>query len=359
MHKKVHKVLIVDDSVVFRTLLNEIISSDPYLEVVGLAIDPYDAREKIKKLNPDVITLDIQMPKMDGVQFLRNLMRLHPLPVVMISTLTQHGAEATLEALEIGAIDYFPKPTDNIALHMSNYAQLVIEKVTMAATANMNTKKMKNALINEISVAGSQLNSNFDVIAIGASTGGTEAIRHLLEVLPAMMPPIVITQHIKAVFSRPFAERLHRASKLQVEALSSDIVPLINGRVYVAPGDNHMIVVKKGSSYYAQRFDSEPVQRHKPSVDVLFSSIAKAAGSKGLAILLTGMGKDGANGMQEMAEEGATTVAQDEQSSVVWGMPKAAIDLGGVSCILPLDKISYFIVKKVYSRVPLENKVLE
>ncbi len=359
MLKKVHKVLIVDDSALFRTLLSEIISSDPYLEVVGLAVDPYDAREKIKALNPDVITLDIQMPKMDGVQFLRNLMRLHPLPVVMISTLTQHGAEATLEALEIGAIDYFPKPTDNIAEHMGNYSQLVIEKVKMAATANMNPKTRKKLSINEISVIGRQLNSHFDVIAIGASTGGTEAIRHLLEVLPATMPPIVITQHIKSVFSKSFAERLHRASKLQVEALCSDKAPLINGRVYVAPGDTHMIVVKKGTRYYAQRCDSDPVQRHKPSVDVLFSSIAKAAGSKALAILLTGMGKDGAKGMQEMAEKGAITVAQDENSSVVWGMPKAAIELEAVTCILALDKISNFIVKKVYSKVLLKNKVLE
>ena len=242
---------------------------------------------------------------------------------------------------------------------MANYSQLVIEKVKMAATANMNPKTRKNLSINEISVAGSQLNSHFDLIAIGASTGGTEAIRHLLEVLPATMPPIVITQHIKSVFSKSFAERLHRASKLQVEVLSSDKAPLINGRVYVAPGDTHMIVVKKGTRYYAQRCDSDPVQRHKPSVDVLFSSIAKAAGSKGLAVLLTGMGKDGAKGMQEMAEKGAVTVAQDENSSVVWGMPKAAIELEAATCILALDKISNFIVKKVYSKVTLKNKVLE
>lgn len=234
MGKKVHKVLIVDDSAVFRALLSEIIDSDPQLEVVGVAVDPYEAREKIKKLKPDVITLDIEMPKMDGVQFLKNLMRLHPMPVVMISTLTQHGAEATLAALDIGAVDYFPKPTENVASEMSNYRQLVVEKVKMAATANIAGAVHRSP--KEISVTGRQLNSPYDIIAIGASTGGTEAIRNVLEALPELMPPIVITQHIKAVFSKSFAERLHRVSKLHVEELSTDQAPLINGRVYVAPG---------------------------------------------------------------------------------------------------------------------------
>lgn len=348
MDKRVYKVLIVDDSALFRALLRDIIDSDPQLEVIGLAIDPFDAREKIKKLKPDVVTLDIEMPKMDGVQFLRNLMRLHPLPVVMISTLTQHGAEATLEALHIGAIDYFPKPTENVAEEMNAYRQLVIEKVKMAATANLNG--VVKAKAKKINVSGRKLNFNYEIIGIGASTGGTEAIRYLLEVLPAMMPPIVITQHIKSVFSQSFAKRLNRASMLQVEALCSENAPLVNGRVYVAPGDHHMRVQKKAGHYYASPCDGEPVHRHKPSVDVMFSSIAQAAGSKGLSILLTGMGKDGAQGMLEMKRAGAMTVVQDENSSVVWGMPKAALKLEAAQNVLPLDKIAAYLINEVYSR---------
>ncbi|NGN98135.1 chemotaxis response regulator protein-glutamate methylesterase [Grimontia sp. S25] len=346
MGKKVHRVLIVDDSAVFRALLSEIIDSDPQLEVVGAAVDPYEAREKIKKLKPDVITLDIEMPKMDGVQFLRNLMRLHPMPVVMISTLTQHGADATLAALDLGAVDYFPKPTENVAAEMSHYRQLVIEKVKMAATANIAGATHRQQ--SDISVSGRNLRSDFDIIAIGASTGGTEAIRHVLEALPEMMPPIVITQHIKAVFSKSFAERLNRASKLHVEELSSDKAPLVNGRVYVAPGDFHMQVVKRSGRYYCVRSDGEPVQRHKPSVDVMFSSVAEAAGSRALSILLTGMGKDGAQGMLEMRHAGAVTVAQDEKSSVVWGMPKAAVEIEAAQQVLPLEKVATYLVGKVY-----------
>ncbi|AMG30188.1 chemotaxis response regulator protein-glutamate methylesterase [Grimontia hollisae] len=346
MGKRVHKVLIVDDSAVFRALLSEIIASDPRLEVVGVAVDPYDAREKIKKLKPDVLTLDIEMPKMNGVQFLRNLMRLHPMPVVMISTLTQHGADATLAALDIGAIDYFPKPTENVVAEMGQYRQLVIEKVQMAATANITGAARYSS--GEVSVSGRQLQSDFDIIAIGASTGGTEAIRHVLEALPGVMPPIVITQHIKAVFSKSFAERLNRASNLHVEELSTDKAPLVTGRVYVAPGDHHMQVVKHSGRYYCVKNDAEPVQRHKPSVDVMFSSIADAAGSKALSVLLTGMGRDGAEGMLEMRQAGAVTVAQDENSSVVWGMPRAAIEIEAAQHVLPLEKIATYLVGKVY-----------
>ncbi|WP_407331399.1 chemotaxis response regulator protein-glutamate methylesterase [Enterovibrio sp. 27052020O] len=346
MGKRVHRVLIVDDSAVFRALLSDVINSDPQLEVVGVAVDPYEAREKIKKLKPDVITLDIEMPKMDGVQFLRNLMRLHPMPVVMISTLTQHGAEATLAALEIGAVDYFPKPTENVASEMSNYRQLVVEKVKMAATANIAGAVHRSP--SEISVSGRQLNAAYDIIAIGASTGGTEAIRNVLEALPEMMPPIVITQHIKAVFSKSFAERLNRASRLQVEELSSDRAPLVSGRVYVAPGDQHLKVVKRSGRYYCTTCDSEPVQRHKPSVDVMFASVAEAAGGRSLAVLLTGMGRDGAQGMLAMRHEGALTVAQDENSSVVWGMPRAAVEIEAAQQVLPLDKIATYLVGKVY-----------
>lgn len=346
MIKRVYKVLIVDDSEVFRALLSEIINSSPQLNVVACAVDPYEAREKIKKFKPDVITLDIEMPKMDGVQFLRNLMRLHPLPVVMISSLTTHGADATLAALEIGAIDYFPKPDGNLIAEMNAYRQLVIEKVKMAAMANI--RSAVHATSDEINVSGRQLNGKIDIIAIGASTGGTEAIRHLLQVLPEMMPPIVITQHIKPFFSKSFAARLNRAAKLQVEELSGDKAPLVNGRVYVAPGDYHLTVIKKAGRYYCCRCDAEPVQRHKPSVDVMFSSVAETAGAKSMSVLLTGMGKDGAQGMLEMKNAGGMTVAQDEKSSVVWGMPRAAVALEAAQHVLSLDKISAYLVSKVY-----------
>ncbi len=346
MKKRAQKVLIVDDSAVFRALLSEIIDADPQLDVVGLAVDPYEAREKIKKLKPDVITLDIEMPKMDGVQFLRNLMRLHPMPVVMISTLTQHGAEATLAALEIGAVDYFPKPTDNVAAELYTYRQLVVEKVKMAANANIAGAIHKPS--GEISVSGRQLSHDIDIIAIGASTGGTEAIRNVLEALPELMPPIVITQHIKAVFSKSFSARLNRISKLTVEELATDKAPLINGRVYVAPGDAHLKIIKKAGRYYCTRSDSDPVQRHKPSVDMMFSSIAQTAGKRAMSVLLTGMGRDGAQGMLEMRQQGAITVAQDEHSSVVWGMPRAAVELEAAQHVLPLDKIATYLVGKVY-----------
>lgn len=350
----VHKVLIVDDSAVFRMLLREIIDSDPNLEVVGCAIDPYEAREKIKQTQPDVITLDIEMPKMNGIQFLSNLMRLHPLPVVMISTLTQHGAEATIAALDLGAVDYLPKPSENLASKISSYRSLVVEKIKMAAKANI--KKSSLISSKQINISHRKFNSPFDIIAIGASTGGTEAIRHILEVLPDKMPPIIITQHIKAVFSKSFAERLNRASKLRVEEVSSDLVPMVNGHVYVAQGNFHLKVLKKSNRYYCYRCDGEPVERHKPSVDIMFSSAAKAGGDKVLSVLLTGMGKDGAQGMFEVHRHGGMTIAQDKATSVIWGMPKAAIDLEAVQIILPLEKIANYIVEKVYKRELLSDK---
>lgn len=347
MSNRVYKVLVVDDSAVFRAIISEILSSDPHLEVVGTAVDPFEAREKIKKLNPDVLTLDIEMPRMDGVQFLRNLMRLRPMPVVMISTLTQHGAEATLAALEIGAVDYFPKPQNDVAAEIATYRQLVVEKVKMAATANVAGALKHGA--SDVSTEGRTFNKRaFDIIALGASTGGTEALRVVLEALPEKMPPIVVTQHIKSVFSRSFAERLDRACKLQVEELSADRAPLANGRVYVAPGDCHMVIVKRGSHYYCQKNHSDPVHRHRPSVDVMFSSVAETAGNKAIGVLLTGMGQDGAEGLLQMRRSGAITAAQDKDSSVVWGMPRVAIEMDAAQSVLSLNKVASYLVSQVY-----------
>ena len=330
------KVLIVDDSPVFRSLLTEFISSHPDLEVVAAVEDPYQARAAIKQFSPDVLTLDIEMPKMNGVQFLKNLMRLRPMPVVMISTLTQHGAQTTLEALELGAVDYFPKPAFDNTSEMLNYKQLINAKILVAATANVACVNLTTPPP-EIKLTGK---SEVEVIAIGASTGGTEAIRQLLSHLTHGLPPIIITQHISALFTRSFAERLNSVSPIKVEELSEGVVPLIAGHAYVAPGDKHMVALRKGTRLYAQVDDSPPVNRHKPSVDVMFDSVAQVAPSKSMAVILTGMGRDGANGMLKMKQQGAITLAQDQKSSVVWGMPRVAVEVGAAQYVKPLDQIA-------------------
>ncbi|HAS8540216.1 TPA: chemotaxis response regulator protein-glutamate methylesterase [Vibrio vulnificus] len=339
MSKKI-KVLVVDDSPVFRALLSEIINSDPQLEVIGAAEDPYQAREMIKALKPDVLTLDIEMPKMNGVQFLKNLMRLHPLPVVMISTLTQHGADATLMALELGAVDYFPKPSVANTADMLGYRSLVNEKIRMAAQAQVGANQsMSPAVASSSAVSTCQ----YQLIAIGASTGGTEAVKHLLSALPASMPPIVITQHISAMFSGPFASRLDASCALSVSELTQGEVALKANHAYVAPGDKHLMVFRRGGQLYAHLDDSPAVNRHKPSVDVMFGSVAESLKGKAIGVILTGMGKDGAQGMLQMKQQGAITVAQDEQSCVVYGMPRAAVECGAAMHVKPLNKLPQFL----------------
>ncbi|HAS6346432.1 TPA: chemotaxis-specific protein-glutamate methyltransferase CheB [Vibrio vulnificus] len=341
MMSKKTKVLVVDDSPVFRALLTEIINSDPQLEVIGAAEDPYQAREMIKALKPEVITLDIEMPKMNGVQFLKNLMRLHPLPVVMISTLTQHGADATLMALELGAVDYFPKPSVANTADMLGYRTLVNEKIRMAAQAQVGgNPPMAQAVAT--SKQGTETN-RYQLIAIGASTGGTEAVKHLLSALPASMPPIVITQHISALFSGPFANRLNASCALTVSELSEGEVALKANHAYVAPGDKHMMVFRRGGQLYAHLDDSPAVNRHKPSVDVMFGSVAESLKKQAIGVILTGMGKDGAQGMLRMKEQGAMTIAQDEQSCVVYGMPRAAVECGAAMHVKPLNKLPQFL----------------
>ncbi|MCG8613486.1 MAG: chemotaxis response regulator protein-glutamate methylesterase [Pseudomonadales bacterium] len=332
------KVLIVDDSQLIRSILTEIINSAGDLQVVGTAIDPYDAREKIKSLLPDVITLDIEMPKMDGISFLKNLMRLRPMPVVMISTLTEKGAPATLEALALGAVDYIAKPKANEANALNAYANDIIEKVRVAANANVQAPT-RNTDPGKQPRSGAQMEFRNDAcIAIGASTGGTEAIKEVLMSMPLNCPPIVIAQHIPPVFSTTYAERMNRTCGITVkEAQSGDI--LAPGAAYLAPGDDHLLLKRKGAQYVCELSKADPVNRHRPSVEVLFDSVASVVGEKSVAALLTGMGADGAAALLRLKQAGAFTIAQDEQTSVVWGMPGVAVKLGAAEKVLPLKQV--------------------
>jgi two-component system chemotaxis response regulator CheB len=354
------KVLIVDDSALIRNLLTELLQGDKDIEVVGTASDPYVAREKIKALNPDVITLDVEMPRMDGLTFLRNLMRLRPMPVVMISSLTEKGADVTLQALELGAVDFITKPKLDVKVGMEAYQQEIIDKVKSAAGAkvlalsafasnknlnilNVSPKLGADAVISE-KLKLKHYKTTEKIIAIGASTGGTEAIREVLRELPADMPGIVISQHIPAAFSGPFAQRLNRELVLTVsEALDGE--QILPGHVYIAPGDRHLLVERSGARYICRLNDGPLVNRHKPSVDVMFRSVAQNVGPNAIGVILTGMGDDGARGLLEMKNEGAKTIAQDEKSSVVWGMPGEAVKRGGAIDILPLDKIDDQLIK--------------
>jgi len=348
-------VLIVDDSALIRQLLTELLNSDPEIEVIGSAIDPFQAREKIKQLKPDVLTLDVEMPRMDGVTFLSNLMRLHPMPVVMISTLTEHGAKVTLDALELGAVDFVTKPKLDLANTMAEYTEEITTKVKDAAKVNVHALvPQKPVVMLEVSerltadaVLPAAVTSNIPghlkttdkIIAIGASTGGTEAIKAVLQQLPPNSPGIVITQHIPAAFSGPFAERVNGVSALEV-CEAQDGQQILPGHAYIAPGDKHLIVERSGARFYCRLNDGPPVSRHKPSVDVLFRSVAQNVGANAIGVMLTGMGDDGAHGMLEMKEAGATNIVQDEKTSVVWGMPGSAVKLGAAELQFPIEKIA-------------------
>jgi two-component system chemotaxis response regulator CheB len=341
------KVLIIDDSALIRQLLTEILQQAKDIVVVGGAQDPYEAREMIKKYNPDVLTLDVEMPKMDGISFLKNLMRLRPMPVVMISTLTQKGSPITLEALEIGAVDFIAKPTVNVKEQMSQYADIVQQKVRVAASARVRGYKKNSAVAEPIPTNAEFLVNK--VIAIGASTGGTEAIKEVLIRMPKNCPPIVITQHIPPVFSTSFAERMQRTCTINVkEAQQGD--KLVAGCAYIAPGGLHLRISKQGSALYCQLDDGEPVNRHKPAVDVLFNSLLEIGAKHIVATLLTGMGSDGAKGLLALKQQGAYTLAQDEFSSVVWGMPKAAIDMGAANEVAPLEKMTQRLLNQVIKK---------
>lgn len=342
------KVLIIDDSVLIRKMLTEILNSSPEIEVVGTAADPLIARDLIKQLNPDVLTLDIEMPNMDGITFLKNLMRLRPTPVVMISTLTEKGAGVTLEALTIGAVDFIAKPKVDVLNTLGHYAEEIIGKVKMAAKANVaNTfnrtpkpgdKAGGSTASNADAARKIPVNSN-KIIALGSSTGGTEAIKVVVKGLPANTPAIVITQHLPAAFSESFVRHIDSVTDMTA-CIPKNGQTVETGHIYLAPGDRHMEILKESGRYSIKLLDTEPVNRHKPAVDVMFRSVVRSAGANAIAVLLTGMGADGAAGMKEMHDAGAKTVVQDEQTSVVWGMPGAAFKLGCTDYVLPLDEIA-------------------
>ncbi|MCG9720478.1 chemotaxis response regulator protein-glutamate methylesterase [Shewanella sp. Isolate7] len=329
------KALIIDDSPLVRQLLTHMLSQAPDIKVVASAEDPYEARSLIKQFNPDVLTLDIEMPKMDGIAFLRNLMKLRPMPVVMVSTLTHKGAEVTLEALALGAVDFISKPKSDLTNTLLDYTDELIDKVRTAAVSHV---KPLNRPVARVTTSNKFENTGNKLIAIGASTGGTEAIQRVITPLPANTPPIVITQHIPAAFSLSFAKRLDTHSAMKViEAKGGELIE--SGTAYLAPGDAHLAVEKRGTRLYTKLLDSDPVNRHKPAVDVLFNSIAECYGADTIGILLTGMGRDGALGLERLKTAGSHTIIQDEASSVVWGMPGAAAELNAHKEILHLDKI--------------------
>lgn len=341
------KVLVVDDSALIRGLMKEIIDREKDMECVGVAPDPLVAREMVKALNPDVLTLDVEMPKMDGLDFLERLMRLRPMPVIMVSTLTERGSDITFRALALGAVDFISKPKMDIARGMTEYADEITEKIRAAAQSRVRRAvSPAAALIQEKFSADAILpsvpgrySSTEKLIIIGASTGGTEAIKDVLARLPADVPGILVTQHMPENFTKSFADRLDGLCKISVkEAEHNERV--LPGHAYIAPGHSHLLLRRSGANYMTELSQGPPVNRHRPSVDVLFRSAANVAGANALGIILTGMGKDGAQGLLEMKNAGSHTIAQDEASCVVFGMPREAIAVGGASEVLPLQDVA-------------------
>lgn len=340
------KVLVIDDSSVIRNIIKESLKGNTSIEVIGEAEDPFVARELIKKLNPDVLTLDVEMPKMDGITFLENLMRLRPMPVIMISTLTTKGADITLQALEIGAVDFIAKPTvQELIATQASFKEILVEKITQAVNIDQKNFKLSDTLETSSKQGAAQNTLAFigtrranHLIAIGASTGGTEAIKKLLVTLPENSPPIVITQHIPKTFSLRFAQRLNEHCKVQVHEASHG-QKIKEGHVYIAPGDKHLEVASKNGVLFCILSDGPEVNRHKPAVDVLFDSLHDIADNV-QAVLLTGMGQDGAYGMLRLKELGAKTIVQDKQTSLIWGMPGRAHSLAAHCDSLPLGEVS-------------------
>lgn len=362
MEEKI-KLLIVDDSAVVRQTLRAVFESDKEIEIVGTASDPYHAAQKMQKVAPDVMTLDIEMPRMDGLTFLKKIMTQHPMPVVIISSLTAEGTETALRALEYGAVEIITKPQLDTKKFFEESKIRLCDVVKAAAKAKIKTlKSYKKPPSEQIKIQpkytadviippskrdSSMLKTTEKVIAIGASTGGTEALRELLTVLPADSPGIVIVQHMPEVFTRSFATRLNEICQVNVkEAENQDSV--IRGQVLIAPGNKHTLLKRSGARYYVEVKDGPLVNRHRPSVDVLFRSTARHAGKNAIGIILTGMGADGVSGLLEMKEAGAKTVAQDEKTCVVFGMPKEAIKADAAKTVLPLDKIAGYIINNQY-----------
>lgn len=339
------KVLVVDDSALVREVLSTGLGGDPEIEVVGTATDPFNARDKIVKLRPDVMTLDVEMPKMDGVEFLRQLMPQFPLPVVMVSALTERGRRITLDALDCGAVDFVTKPSTDLARGLQEMMLQLRAKVKIAATANVSHWKGRKQVQRIVPPADQALSASTNqAIIIGASTGGTEAIREVVSRFPVTTPGVVIVQHMPAGFTRMFAERLDEICPMRVQE-ASDGDAVVPGRVLVAPGEKHLKVVRSGGSYIVRVGPGEKVNGHCPSVEVLMNSAAKAFGKHAVGVMLTGMGRDGAVGLKAMRDAGARTMAQDEASSVVFGMPKAAWESGAAQRLIPLNNIAEAVLR--------------
>lgn len=342
------KVLIVDDSALIRHMLTQIFKTVDDIEVVGTASDPLVARDKIKLLNPDVLTLDVEMPRMDGLTFLRNLMRLRPMPVVMISTLTEKGGEVTLEALALGAIDFVAKPKADVPSALQDYAEEIIEKVRIASKAKvkaLEAPRSADAVSNK-PIIKKHFKTTDKIIAVGSSTGGTEALKAVVKMLPANAPAMLVTQHLPVTFSVSFAKHVNEVAQMRA-CIAEDGQLIQTGHIYIAPGDKHLMVVRDGARYVCRLDDGPLVNRHKPSVDVLFNSMAENVGRNAIGVMLTGMGADGAKAMLKMREAGAVNIVQDEASSVVWGMPGEAYKQGAAQFIRPLEKIAEQIMSLV------------
>jgi two-component system, chemotaxis family, protein-glutamate methylesterase/glutaminase len=364
------RVIVVDDSALVRSMLTEIINRQSDMECIGSAADPFAAREMIRNLNPDVITLDVEMPRMDGIDFLSKLMRLRPMPVVMVSTLTERGADVTLRALELGAIDFVAKPKIGVADGLKQLANDITDKIRIASKAHIHRLPSAAVATPATSTPGSAATatgaapaaaarpapasvghlSTEKLIFIGASTGGTEATKEVLTNLPADSPAVVITQHMPPGFTRNYAARLDGLCRIRVkEAVDGERI--LPGHAYIAPGGMHLSVERSGANYVARVQDGDPVNRHKPSVEVLFKSAAKVAGPNAIGIMLTGMGADGAKAMREMRDAGAYCVAQNEASCVVFGMPREAIAAGAVQEVLPLKDIAQHVLEHLRATV--------
>jgi two-component system chemotaxis response regulator CheB len=370
------RVVVVDDSALIRSMLSSLINAQPDMECVGTANDPYQAREIIRNLDPDVITLDVEMPRMDGLDFLEKLMRLRPMPVVMVSTLTERGAETTLRALELGAIDFVAKPRIGIAQGLQEMGAEIADKLRIAARARIERRTVARPappaatpraagaggapagappLVKAVPIAYSR-SSTEKIVAIGSSTGGTEALREVLTQLPADCPAVLVTQHMPPGFTKSFADRLNSLCRMHVkEAEHGERV--LPGHVYVAPGGRHLALGRSGANYVVELDDGPPVNRHRPSVEVLFKSVARHAGRNVIGIMLTGMGRDGADAMKELRDAGAHNIAQDEATCVVYGMPREAVASGAVHEVLPLQKIAGHVLDQLKAAGPALSRV--
>ncbi len=370
------RVVVVDDSALIRSMLSSLIDAQPDMECVGTANDPYQARETIRELDPDVITLDVEMPRMDGLDFLEKLMRLRPMPVVMVSTLTERGAETTLRALELGAVDFVAKPRIGIAQGLQEMGAEIADKLRIAARARIERRTVARPappaatpraagggdapagappLVKPVPIAYSRASTE-KIVAIGASTGGTEALREVLTGLPADCPAVLVTQHMPPGFTRSFAERLNALCRMHVkEAEHGERV--LPGHAYVAPGGRHLVLARSGANYVVELDDGPPVNRHRPSVEVLFRSVARHAGRNAIGVMLTGMGRDGADAMRAMRDAGAHNIAQDEASCVVYGMPREAVAAGAVHEVLPLQRIAGHVLGQLKAAGPALSRV--